>query len=161
MSSVLSFGDGTPNVTIAGPPAATTAHTYATAGTFEAKLVVTDASGATSVAATKTVTVAKAGTVLIADASVVTVKLFSLSITFKPVAHLKRKVGGAPIAGKTITFTSTLGTTICVATTDATGTASCSGMLSVLQTVLGYNAKFAGDAAYTESTGAATLIRIG
>ncbi len=161
VSSVLSFGDGTPNVTTAGLPAASTAHAYATPGTFEAKLTVTDASGATSVAATKTVVVTKAGTQLIADASVVTVKLFSLSITFKPVAHLKRKIGGAPIAGKTIKFTSTLGSTICTATTDATGTASCTGILSVLQTVLGYNAKFAGDTVYTASAGSATLIRIG
>lgn len=66
---------------------------------------------------------------------------------------------GEPVAGRTVTFTQA-GTTLCSATTDAAGKASChpdfSGLLSLLLTP-SYSAAFAGDTTYAPSQAQAGL----
>jgi hypothetical protein len=77
-------------------------------------------------------------------------------------AHLTNRLTGAPIAGKTIRFTAGTGN-ICTAVTDATGTATCSGVVPWSQTLLGlgYTATFDGDADHQKASDAAPLIQAG
>jgi len=65
----------------------------------------------------------------------------------------------APLAGKTVTFTTNSGSPICTATTDANGTARC-GVLSILGILLGggYQGSYAGDVEYNAATGAGQLL---
>ena len=74
-------------------------------------------------------------------------------------ARLTRTDNGQPIAGQTIVFTAG-GATLCTATTDANGTASCNSLLALLTAVLnlGYNATFAGNGAYLPSSAHGKLI---
>jgi hypothetical protein len=71
---------------------------------------------------------------------------------------------GQPLAGQSITFTTTdlLGQqeTLCQASTDSTGTATCtSGILTQLLNLgLSYTATFAGDADYQGSSGQGQLL---
>ena len=59
------------------------------------------------------------------------------------------RFGGAPLAGKTVTF-SAGNTVLCTATTDAGGVARCTGVVPLLSAILslGYKATFAGDQLY-------------
>ena len=72
------------------------------------------------------------------------------------------EAGGAPIAGATIVF-SAGGSTLCSATTNATGVATCSGLAQSLGAILhlGYIASFGGDATYAPSSGHGSIVTIG
>ncbi|WP_299697540.1 FG-GAP-like repeat-containing protein [Hydrocarboniphaga sp.] len=61
----------------------------------------------------------------------------------------------APLAGKTVSFSTSNGRFICSGVTDANGDASCRGTLTVLGILLGggYHGSFAGDAQYNASEG--------
>ncbi len=91
--------------------------------------------------------------------------LFSLSggltITLHPQATLTDALTGKPVPGQAITFT--VGShTVCTATTDANGTASCSG-LSPLATILlagSYTATFAGTPTLAPTTASAGLLEL-
>lgn len=78
-------------------------------------------------------------------------RLFGLS------AMLKGPAG--PVAGAPVSFTAG-STHVCDAVTDASGTATCSGIGSVLQILLGlgYQAEFAGDEGHLPSTASAGLV---
>jgi hypothetical protein len=69
-------------------------------------------------------------------------------------ATLTRTDTGAALAGQTITFT-TGSTKICTATTNSSGTASCSGAAATLAIMLngGYTATYAGTTVYAPSSG--------
>ena len=73
-------------------------------------------------------------------------------------ATLTTAVGGTPIAGEQVTFTSSvLGlNTKCTATTDANGVASCQATVNSLLTGT-YTANFAGDGLYLPSSDAAKV----
>lgn len=78
-------------------------------------------------------------------------------------ATLTFQATGAGIGGQTVTFTaeSAIGsTTICTATTNSAGLASCSGLASAVQIILadGYTASFAGQGVYAASSTTAPLI---
>ena len=68
----------------------------------------------------------------------------------------------APLAGKTIVFTTASGQPICTASTDASGKAACpgTGLLSVLLGGGSYRASFAGDANYNASSASAPLLAL-
>jgi uncharacterized repeat protein (TIGR01451 family) len=90
----------------------------------------------------------------IVDADTLTPYLFSLNATLKDAV-------GLAVANKTITFTAG-GVTICTATTNLAGRATCSGPTTTDVNVLlalGYVASFAGDASYFASTANGHLVR--
>lgn len=167
----LSYGDGGPTLSGSGAPPATFTHAYSTSGAYVASLAVTDRTGLTSTA-TANVTVNRAATTLKANALVATVRvsallggsglaaLISAQVPLQPSATLTRTRDGSPIAGRTVTFSTTAGATICSAVTDSQGRASCGGVLSVVPALLGlgYNASFAGDPSYQPSRGAGSLV---
>lgn len=67
----------------------------------------------------------------------------------------------APLAGMTVTFTSNSGSSICSATTDANGKASCGSVLGLLGILLGgggYQGSYAGNAEYSAATGSGQLL---
>ncbi|WP_280695029.1 Ig-like domain-containing protein, partial [Kitasatospora sp. GAS204B] len=149
--------DGTPltsgPVTLTGGQA--TFHTTTlTAGQHTIEADYTGDTNSATSSATLTQTVNKAATTLTADD--VADNLPNL------VAHLSSN--GQPLAGQTITFTTTnlLGQTItlCSATTDNTGTATCtSGALNLLFHLgLTYTATYTGDTNHTASTAHAHLL---
>lgn len=69
-------------------------------------------------------------------------------------ATLTRTSTGAPIAGQTVDFTANLGGgSVCSATTDSHGVASCSGgLLGPLYVLTGYRATFPGTSGYQPAT---------
>lgn len=76
----------------------------------------------------------------------------------KLTAHLT--AGAQAVPGRQIQFTTPTGTLLCAATTDATGTASCSNLLGSLL-ALGYRASFTGDGSFAPSSAQGSLIAIG
>jgi hypothetical protein len=97
-------------------------------------------------------TITKAGTTLTASP----VKVSLLRLTYS--AKLTRTFDGTLIAGRTVTFT--IGrSTVCTATTNAQGVASCTvfGLILGIGPTPAYTAKFGGDADYLASTGTAAL----
>jgi hypothetical protein len=74
-------------------------------------------------------------------------------------ANLTRSDTGAPLSGQQVSF-SAGSTSICTATTDTSGQASCSGLTSAPAIVLsqGYTATFAGTADYQKDTAEAPLV---
>ncbi|MFD8478679.1 IPT/TIG domain-containing protein [Kitasatospora sp. NPDC059673] len=91
--------------------------------------------------------------------------LFSLSgglnITLHPQATLTDTTTGKPVPGQTITFT--VGThTVCTATTNAQGVASCAGLCPLTAILLSgsYTATFAGTPALAPATATAGLIQL-
>jgi hypothetical protein len=100
-----------------------------------------------------------------------TVSKAATSITAKPVlatlpdlVAILKTGSGAPLAGETVTFTTTsllgLTFTVCHATTDATGTATCTGggLSGLFDLGLSYTATFAGDADYQGSSAKGQLL---
>ncbi|HEX6390615.1 MAG TPA: choice-of-anchor D domain-containing protein [Solirubrobacteraceae bacterium] len=73
----------------------------------------------------------------------VTLVLGLLDLRMVVSATLRVSASGAPVAGQTVAFTDSLGGSICQATTNASGVASCSTLLNVAA-ILGYDARFAG-----------------
>jgi plastocyanin len=69
---------------------------------------------------------------------------------------------GSPLAGQVITF-SVNGATVCSATTDASGVATCSGTIPYVAAALnlGFDAAYAGDATRTESAAHGPLVQAG
>src|SRR5262249_19357016 len=85
--------------------------------------------------------------------------LGQLSITLNLSATLTDTTTGHPAAGQTITFT--VGSaTVCSATTNSSGTATCSGLVPVLLALLTlhYNATFAGTPTLAPATATGALI---
>ncbi|HJQ06348.1 MAG TPA: C25 family cysteine peptidase [Nocardioides sp.] len=102
----------------------------------------------TTMTATAALLQIKAGT------STVTLKSGAISATLK-------NGSGAALSGQTITFSLPDGTTICTATTNASGTAACPTTITftVAMVLAGrYNATFAGKDTYHGSTASASLI---
>ena len=110
-----------------------------------------DATFAGSASAAVTETVQRAATAL--AAAPVVQSLLTLSAT------LTRSDDGTPLAGQTIAFSAS-GTSICSATTNAGGVASCSGVGALIPIVLnaGYTASFAGTTSYGPSSAFGGLI---
>jgi hypothetical protein len=113
-------------------------------GTTTVTCTATDAAGNT---ATKTfkVTVTRIPTALTAG-TIIGSLVSNASATLT--------ANGAPLAGKTVTFTAG-GTTLCSATTNGAGVAKCTySTLKLLNTVLtlGYSSNFGGDAVYAPSS---------
>jgi hypothetical protein len=83
---------------------------------------------------------------------------FVLSLTIVS-ATLTRTDTNAPLAGQRITFKAG-STTICTATTNSGGTASCSGLGALLAITLngGYTASFAGTTTYAPSSGHGSIL---
>jgi hypothetical protein len=59
---------------------------------------------------------------------------------------------GRPVPGRTLTFTAG-GRTLCSATTNTNGVASCGGLTEGLAALLGYSAAYGGDGIWAGSTG--------
>jgi serine protease len=93
-------------------------------------------------------TVTKAGTQLVASTATTGHRTFTFHAT------LTSAVSGAPVAGRTVSF-SVNGKTYCQATTSTSGAASCSTSSKLSGTT--YTATFAGDADYLASSGNAAL----
>jgi hypothetical protein len=74
-------------------------------------------------------------------------------------AKLTRTDTGAPLPGQTLTFTAGA-TTLCVATTDSLGRASCTSLTAVLTALLnlGYTVNFAGTTVYLPSSAQGSAI---
>ncbi|GAB3865413.1 hypothetical protein GCM10028801_35860 [Nocardioides maradonensis] len=169
-SWTLSYGDGAPAASGTGAPPVSATHAYAAAGSYTAKLTVTDRTGLSG-SATAAVTVNRSATTLVAAPDIATVSvsgllfstglsaLVSANIALHPAATLTRTRDGSPVVGRTVSFTTAGGAPICSATTDATGKAACGGVLTVIPITLGgsYQAKFAGDPAYAPSTATGSL----
>ena len=103
--------------------------------------------------------VLKLPTTLVADAAVATVRPPTVGVPLKTMARLTSN--GAPVAGRTITFRTKAGGTICSARTAANGVASCAPVTSALQAVPnGYVATFAGDTIYTPSSSSGVVVRV-
>jgi hypothetical protein len=78
-------------------------------------------------------------------------------------ATLTRSDTGAPLAGRTVTFSDIAGT-LCSSVTDSNGLASCDfSLANAITTIvsLGYQATFAGDGDYAGVTATSPLIQIG
>jgi hypothetical protein len=104
--------------------------------------------------------VTRAPVVLVANPSILTL-LPGLRLHLTLSATL-RTTAGAPLAGRVITF-SVGGQTVCTATTNASGYASCGGLipgtlLSILG--LGYTASFGGDGSYLPGSARGNLITV-
>jgi hypothetical protein len=83
-------------------------------------------------------------------------ELFGLNAT------LTNAITNSPVAGEPVVFTAG-NTTLCAATTNASGVATCNVLTSLADVIAvfgadGYSVSFAGDASYLESNGAAGLI---
>ena len=107
------------------------------------------------------------GTSLTAAPSVVKVKVVLLqpnatAVLFPGVQATLKTASGAPLAGRTISFS--IGTTpICTATTNAQGVGGCSSnILTSVQSLLalGYNVSFSGDDDYAASTARGPLTQV-
>ncbi len=83
VSWTLTFGDGTTSGVVSGAPPANIVHTYASAGSYVAKLTVTDNGGATSLASQITVVVPS---IAVADASVTEGQTANFVVTLSAVS---------------------------------------------------------------------------
>ena len=104
--------------------------------------------------------IVRAGTRLVATPSVLQLGPgLKLTLTFS--ARLTRTYDGAPVAGRTITFGSTVFG--CSAVTNANGVATCGGLISSVGSLLtlGYEASFGGDADNFGSSARAGIIQVG
>ncbi len=103
----------------------------------------------------------RVATTLVADPALIKIgPLLSLSLTVSKIsARLTRSSGGAAVVGAPIVFKAG-GTTVCTATTDGTGRATCTNPATVLSILtLGFTATYAGDLRYEPRTSTGTLIR--
>jgi hypothetical protein len=110
-------------------------------------------SGFLSSSASLSQTVDEAATALAAAPASKSAKMFSATLT--------RSDDGAPIAGQTVLFETASGSTwqqVCSAPTNASGMASCTGTVPVLDQLIdsSYRAVFAGTGSYLGSTGTAS-----
>lgn len=167
-TATVDWGDGQSSpATVVGAGGAGTlsaGHAYAAAGTYSIEVRVHDDDGAVG-SSTRTVVVERVATSLTADpallhATPLVVHLFDLS------ARLTRADTGAPIPGQTVQMTLPRpggGTAVvCSAVTDANGRATCSGSARAVSVVLnnGYQARYAGSAAYDPATARGSLVTL-
>ena len=126
------------------------------AGTKQFTVTARDNAGNTTTA-THTYTVQRIATTLTARPAVL--EISPLGVWLFEVSATLTDPEDAPISGQKITFSAGI-KAICTATTNTAGTATCSGRLSALSTVLnnGYTATFAGTATYLPSGDTAPLI---
>jgi len=113
-----------------------------------------------STSAPVTVTVVQTVTKLVADPSVAQI-LPGAKVFFPKVGATLSGLGGAPLAGRTISFS--VGTTfLCSAVTGANGHASCGSVTVGLKAVTGitYKASFAGDTNDTAATATGHLLLV-
>ncbi len=136
------FGDGGTG------SGATPSHTYAAAGTYPVTLTVEDDAGMTATT-TQTVTVVQRATT--------TTYTGATSGDYHDSATLSGTLTDAetssPVANETLTFT--LGSESCSATTDLTGSASCTVVLTQIPGAYTVTAAFAGDSVYGPSSDSA------
>jgi hypothetical protein len=136
------WGDGSNPLVVFGPPFFTETHTYAHPGTYLTTLRVLDNQNASDTDS-EIITVTKSPSALSAAPGVV----HTLSNTVSMSATLKRTDTNTALAGKTVFF-GTNNALVCIATTNASGVAACTGPLSGLATTAvsnGYVATFTGD----------------
>ncbi|MEV6984616.1 IPT/TIG domain-containing protein [Sphaerisporangium sp. NPDC051017] len=129
------------------------------AGAVDVKVTTPDGTSATSSAGTFTYT--KDTTKLQAQPLLLSLTGGALNINLHPSATLTDTTTGRPVAGQTVTFK--VGThTVCSATTDSSGVASCYGLcpLTTILLNLSYTATFAGTPALEAATGTAGLIQL-
>jgi hypothetical protein len=139
----VKWGDGTASMTGTGNVPSNLSHTYAHPGTFLTTLTITEGDGIASDSASVIVTVTKAPSAL----SAATGTVHTISNTVSMSATLKRTDTNTPLAGKNVFF-GTNSALVCVATTNSTGVASCTGPLTGSATTAltnGYVATFLGD----------------
>jgi hypothetical protein len=76
-------------------------------------------------------------------------------------ARLTAVAGDAPLAGRQLVFWAG-SAKLCTATTDATGVATCNGVIPMLSALLnlGYRVEFAGEQLYKPSTGQGQILKI-
>ncbi|MGQ0622005.1 MAG: Calx-beta domain-containing protein [Panacagrimonas sp.] len=146
-------GAGTVNTSTAGT--AQYCYTGTNGGTDSIKVSFTGSLGLKQ--ATSTVTFNKRNTGLkVEPVPAVTVRQNGqIRILISPRATLKDANGNVPVAGKSISFKAGT-TTLCTATTNAQGVATCNvNLLNTLVGVLslGYTGTYAGDTAYNPSSG--------
>ncbi|MGQ0620999.1 MAG: choice-of-anchor Q domain-containing protein [Panacagrimonas sp.] len=106
---------------------------------------------------TASVSWTKRDTTLKADAvpAVIVTQGLQILIRLRPKATLMDSTGNTPIAGRSVTFKAGNNSTLCTATTNASGVATCQATVpNTLRTVLGlgYTASFSGDTSYKPST---------
>lgn len=124
---------------------------------FNASSVKTPALAAAS--RTLRLHVHKRGTTISASPTLLTTS--PLQLTLRMRATLAATLPTQALAGKTVAFTSPNGQALCSGTTNASGTATCDAVLSVVQSTLslGYVAKFTEDGTYLGSSTTASLIK--
>lgn len=86
-----------------------------------------------------------------------------LAVFLAPTAKLEALSPTQPLGGKKVTFKAG-STVICTATTAANGTAGCTGVVPLLQSILvlgRYTVTFAGDSQYKPSSATGTLLQLG
>jgi hypothetical protein len=142
----VKWGDGSASTLGSATVPANLPHTYAHPGTYLTTLTVSNTDETGSADASVVVTVSKAASALTGSPGTEQVSGTTMRIALS--ATLKRTDTGGPLAGKTVFF-GAANTLVCVATTTATGLASCTGSLPAadLTAVLGngYTATFSGD----------------
>jgi uncharacterized repeat protein (TIGR03803 family) len=102
--------------------------------------------------------VVKRGTSI--SAKPVIVETSQLLVHLHMIAVLTATDPSAALAGKAVRFEGSDGSLLCSVTTDATGTASCTGIAKTVSAIVnrGYTARFAGDGAYAASSAFGYLI---
>jgi PKD repeat protein len=136
------FGDGGTG------SGATPSHTYTTPGTYTVTLTVEDDAGLTA-STSQTVTVGQRPTVTTYTGA--TTGDYHDSVTLS--GTLTDGETAAPIPNETLTFS--LGSQSCSGTTDLSGSASCSLVLTQIPGAYTATAAFAGDTVYAGSSGSA------
>ncbi|GAB3851207.1 hypothetical protein GCM10028801_00300 [Nocardioides maradonensis] len=171
-SGTVAWGDGaTTNCAMAGSGCTVTRN-----GSGGGTLTATHVYPASYVDTTATVSIvdnlgqSASGTVLVnrkttltATAALLQIKAGTSTVTLKSgaISATLKNGSGAALSGQTITFSLPDGTTICTATTNASGTAACPTTITftVAMVLAGrYNATFAGKDTYHGSTASASLI---
>jgi len=155
----------------ANPASGTFTWTPSAAGQQLLTLVAADNHGLQALQRSVTIKVSaqKQATILTVNPQYYTMDLATLfapvSFTLSPASATLRTASGAPVAGKTIQFTTaTPSVPLCQAVTDAQGLATCQpDLLGIIYLVLGFgvDGRFAGDSQYEPSTGHTPLLWAG
>lgn len=125
-------------------------------------ITVTTPGGTSAVVTADRFTYTKDTTKLTAQPVLLSIAPGQLNVNLNLSATLTDTTTGKPVPGATITFK--VGTTtVCTATTNAAGTATCTGACPVLTVLLnlGYTATYSGTPALEPATATAGLISIG
>ncbi|MEU9048669.1 MULTISPECIES: IPT/TIG domain-containing protein [unclassified Kitasatospora] len=138
-----------------------TATAPAASGSASVDVTVTTPGGTSTITAADRYTYTKDTTKLTANPLLLSIAPGQLSINLNLSATLTDTTTGKPVPGATVTF-KVGSTTVCTATTDAAGTATCTGPCPVVTVLLnlGYTATYNGSPTQEAATATAGLIRI-